>query len=294
MKFWRSLLWAQAEQLPDIARSAEEIGFYGMVTSDHMAFLQQPLESRYPYSADGEAWWNPATHWPDTWVSIGAMAAVTSKLHFTNAVYILPLRNMFTVAKAIGTAAAMSDNRVRLGVGIGWEREEFDLVGEDFRRRGRRCDEMIDVLRLLWKGSSVEYHGDFYDFDPLTMSPAPTQPVPVYISGYSDAALRRTARLGDGWIVGPLDSEAPYSHDDLPELIARVQELRREAGRENLPFEILQPGQAVLDADHYRRLEDLGVTSVSIILGDPTREMPLSEQRQLMEEFADTVMSRMS
>tara|TARA_B100001964_G_scaffold59709_1_gene67785 strand:+ start:187 stop:1071 length:885 start_codon:yes stop_codon:yes gene_type:complete len=293
MKFWRSALWTQAEDLLDIARVAEEVGFYGVNTSDHLVFLEKPLESRYPYSSDGKAWWNPSTHWADTWVSIGAMAAITDKLAFTNAVYILPLRDLFTVAKAVGTAAVMSDNRVTLGVGIGWQEEEFDLVGEDFHQRGDRCDEMIEVLRLLWKGGSVEFHGDFYDFGPLAMSPAPTEPVPIHISGYSKPALRRTARFGDGWIVGPVDPDAPYSYQDVPGLLHTIQDLRREAGRENLPFEVMAPGQVSFDVDHYRMMEDMGITAVSVIHGDPTAPVSMPSQRQFMEEFADKVISRM-
>lgn len=293
MDFWRSTLWTQAEDMLEIARIAEDVGFYGITTSDHLVFLEKPLESLYPYSGDGKAWWNPATHWPDTWVSIGAMAAVTNNLRFTNAVYILPLRNIFTVAKAVGTAAVMSGNRVTLGVGIGWQEEEFDLVEEDFHHRADRCDEMIEVLRLLWKGGSVEFHGDFYDFGPLTMSPAPTEPVPIYISGYSAPALRRTAKFGDGWIVGPLNPDAPYSEADLPRLVQKVQNLRREAGRGGLPLDIMAPGQNSLDVDHYRQLEDMGVTSVSVMLGDPVTPLTLSGQRRVMEEFAEAVIDRM-
>ena len=294
MKFWRSTLWTQAEDLVEIARTAEDTGFYGIATSDHMVFFEQPLVSRYPYTPDGEAWWNPATHWADTWVSIGAMAAVTTRLQFTNAVYILPMRNLFTVAKAIGTAAVISNNRVTLGVGIGWQREEFDLVDEDFQQRGKRNDEMIEVLRLIWQGGTVEFHGEFYDLAPLSMSPAPTQPVPIYISGYSDAALRRTARLGDGWIVAPLDENSPYKLEDLPQLIQRLRELRKEAGRDEGPFEILFPAQAVFDPDHYKRLEEMGVTSASVIFSDPTSTTSMSDQRRYMEGFADAVITRMN
>ncbi|MBT4159730.1 MAG: TIGR03619 family F420-dependent LLM class oxidoreductase [Gammaproteobacteria bacterium] len=279
--------------MTELARIAEENGFHGMMTRDHMVYLEGEIESRYPYSGDGEAWWNPATHWPDTWVSIGAMAAVTESLCFTNAVYILPLREVFTVAKAISTAAVMSRNRVSLGVGIGWEREEFDLMSQDFKKRGRRCDEMIEVMRLLWQGGIVEHHGEFYDFGPLSMSPAPTEPVPIYISGYSEPALRRAARLGDGWIVGPLGDDAPYNWDDLPKLVERLNEYRREVGREDLPFEILQPAYDYHDLDFYHHLEDCGVTSVSVIIGDPVSPPSLEAQREKMMEFADTIITKM-
>ena len=103
------------------------------------------------------------------------------------------------MAKAVGTAAAISGNRVALGIGMGWCEEEFDLMEQPFRRRGKRADEQLEVLRKLWTGEMVEHHGEFYDFPKLEMNPPVTAPVPVYVGGTSEAALKRAAR-NDGWI----------------------------------------------------------------------------------------------
>ena len=138
------------------------------------------------------------------------MAAVTRRLRFSVAVYVLPLRNPFEVARATGTLAILSGNRFILGAGIGWMKEEFDIYGVDFRTRGKRFDEYLDVLQLLWRGGMVEYHGTHFDFPPLQISPAPDAPVPIFLGGASTAALARTARKADGWIgAGNTPDEVP-------------------------------------------------------------------------------------
>ena len=105
------------------------------------------------------------------------MAAVTERIRFLTGIYVLPMRNPFVAAKAVGTAAWLSGDRVTLGVGVGWMREEFALLEQPFEQRGARTDEMIEVMRTLWAGGMVEHHGGFYDFARLQMSPAPAPPV---------------------------------------------------------------------------------------------------------------------
>ena len=118
-----------------------------------------------------------------------------------------------TVAKTVGTAAVLSDNRLRLGIGVGWCKEEFDQTGQDFATRGKRLDEMIVALRALWRGGWVEFHGDFYDVPECQMEPAPTEPVPIIGGGHSPVALRRTADLCDGWIAaGAYSEEEAWIH----------------------------------------------------------------------------------
>ena len=121
------------------------------------------------------------------------MAAVTERLQFGTSVYIAPARDLFTVAKQVGTAAVLSNNRVNLGVGAGWMREEFAQTGQEYDNRGKRLDEMIPALRTLWSGGWVEHHGEHYDFGPLQIEPSPTQQVPIWCGGHSRAALKRAA-----------------------------------------------------------------------------------------------------
>ena len=178
-----------------LARAAEEAGFHGVLLSDHL-FFPEKLHSRYPYSPDGKPGFDGDTVFPEVWTSIAAMAAATTRLHFSTLVFVLPLRNPLEVAKTLGTLSLLSGGRVALGCGAGWIREEFEQLGVDFSTRGKRFDEMIAVMRALWRGGMVEHHGRFFDFGRIQMSPAPRAPVPIYVGGLSDAgaAPRRPAR----------------------------------------------------------------------------------------------------
>ena len=255
MKFWQSIAFAEPEQLTGIARAAEEAGFDGLLIPDHLFFPGQ-LTSKYPYAPDGKPMFGPETPWPEPWSAIAAMAAVTTTLRFAIGVYILPLRRPLEVAKASSTVAVLSQDRVALGVGSGWMREEYLANGEDFGNRGRRLDEMIAVLRKVWAGGMVEHHGEFYDFAPLQMSPAPRRPLPIWVGGTSGPALRRAARTGDGWIG------AGNTPDEVPAVMDRLRTLRREAGREHEPFETIVAVNVPPDVDMFRRLEDAGVTAI--------------------------------
>jgi probable F420-dependent oxidoreductase len=235
-----------------MARAAEESGWDAVAISDHVAHPER-IASPYPYTKDGQLRWSEDTPWPDPWVSIGAMAAVTQRLRFVTNVYVLALRNPFLAAKAIATAAALSGDRVAVGVGVGWCREEFVLAGQEFGDRGKRTDEMIEVVRRLWSGEFVEHHGRFYDFPSVRMLPAPGAPIPIYGGGLSEPALRRSARL-DGWISDIHPAE------ELRRIAATLRRYREEAGREDAPFALVAACSDAFDADGIRRLGDAGVT----------------------------------
>jgi probable F420-dependent oxidoreductase len=183
------------------------------------------------------------------------MAAVTARVHFTTNVYVLPLRDVFTTAKSVGTAAVLSGGRVALGVGAGWMREEFALTGQAFAQRGARMEEQIEILHKLWAGGMVEHHGRFHDFDAVQMSPTPPVPIPVWVGGTSDIALRRAATVGDGWIG------VNSSMVELMETAERLRDERVAAGK-SLDFEILGAINEPPTVDNVKRLEDAGVTSL--------------------------------
>ena len=255
MKFVVATAYSDPTHYGALARAAEEAGFEALAVSDHVVHPEK-IASRYPYTADGVPRFRPDTPWPDPWVAIGAMAALTRRLRFLTNIFVLPLRNPFLVAKAVGTAAVLSGDRVALGIGVGWMQDEFVLLEQEFRGRGARCDEMIEVLRKLWTGGMVEHHGRFYDFGRLQMTPAPRQRIPLYVGGTSEAALRRAARLGDGWI-----SEL-HSLAELHALVAKLRALRAEAGRAAEPFHVFGAATDAFGLDGYRRLGDAGVTHV--------------------------------
>ncbi len=285
MKFWQMLHWVESDQLLALARFAEELGFEGVMNGDH-AIYPEVVDTPYPYAADGKPPMSSDWPYPDCWVSIAMMAAVTSRLKFSTSVYVLPLRNPIEVAKAAGTLAVMSDNRFVLGAGIGWMKEEYDCYGVDFHTRGRRMDDCLAVMRKLWSGEMVEHHSEFFDFERCRVLPAPTQQVPVFTGGASPAALRRAARSGDGWIGAGNDP------DEVPEVLAELTRLRREAGREQQPFETVVGLTRGLDADTLKRLRDAGMTAAvsppfAYSLG---RESSLDDKKRVMEQFAETVM----
>ena len=253
MKFVTSLAFSDPTHFCEIARAADACGWDGIVVSDHVVHPEK-IESPYPYTRDGSTRWEAPAPWPDPWVAVGAMAAVTERIRFTTGIYVLPLRNPFVVAKAVGTAAVMSGDRVTLGVGVGWMKDEFDLLEQSFRNRGRRMDEMIEVMRTLWAGGMVEHHGEHYDFGRLQMSPAPKARIPILIGGLSEPALRRVGRLGDGWISDI------HTTQELREIVAKIRAYRDEYGRADAPLEVVAACSDVFEADDFRRLEDIGVT----------------------------------
>ena len=254
MKFCFALSFSPLEHYVPIAKAADEAGYHAIAVSDHVINLEE-LQTPYPYTPDGSRRWKAYTPWPDPWVSIGAMAAATERLNFFTNVYVLPMRNVFHVAKAVGTAAALSGNRVALGIGMGWCEEEFDLMEQPFRRRGKRADEQLEVMRKVWTGEMVEHHGEFYDFPRLEMNPRVTAPVPIYVGGTSDAALKRAAR-NDGWISDMASTE------ELGAFRKRIDAHRAEYGRSDEPFAMIGSAMDAVDVDGYRRVEDVGVTDL--------------------------------
>ena len=254
MKFCNAMLGADPIHWNRLAVVAEEAGFESVAVSDHVVYPSY-LESKYPYTPDGVPQFSPEENWPDVWVAISSMAAVTERLRFMTNVYVLPLRNPFVVAKAVGTAAYLSGGRVGLGIGAGWMREEFDLLEQPFGGRGRRMDEMLEVLATLWSGGMVEHHGEHYDFDHLEMKPAPAEKVPVYVGGHSDVAFARAARH-DGWLG------MYYSPAELIEHCATLDRVRQDAGTAGRPFEIIASPLAAPTRDLLDELEGVGVTMV--------------------------------
>ena len=285
MKFWQAITWAETDQLIEIARFAEEMGFHGLMSGDH-AVYPESIVPNYPYSESGVPPMQPDDEYPDQTAIFAAMAAVTSKLLFTCGVYVLPLRNPHEVARASATLAILSDNRFILGVGIGWMKEEFDIYGVDFHQRGKITDEIIEVLQTLWSGQMVEYHGAHFDFPRVQLSPAPSTHPPIYVGGSSEIALRRAARVGGGYIG------AGTAPEDVGPLLRRLHELRQEYGRDHLPFEAMLGISAAPSLKLYQRLADDGLESTvappfQYALGK--KHSTVDEKKQFMETYAESI-----
>jgi probable F420-dependent oxidoreductase len=257
VRFHQSITFLPTRQAVPLARACDALGYGGIYISDHL-FNPRQLESKYTYSVreDGAPGWEHETPWPDPMCVISGLATVTEHLTFTTGVYIAPARDLITVAKSVGTTAVLSDNRVRLGVGVGWCKEEFDQTGQEFATRGKRLSEMIVALRALWQGGWVEFHGDYYDVPECQMEPAPTAPVPIIGGGHSPVALRRTAALCDGWIAaGAYTQEEAWTH------LAALRAALDAAGRgDEKDFTVYLSLNERPDVDMYRRFADAGVT----------------------------------
>jgi probable F420-dependent oxidoreductase len=279
-----------ADHLLPMARAAEECGFDTITVPDSV-FFPEKVSAEYPYSADGGRFWAPDTPFVDPFVSISAMAAVTERIRFLTNVIKLPIRDPLMVAKQLSSMAVLSGERVSLGVGLSWIPEEFAWTHTDMRTRGKRADEMIEILRLVCGGGGpqwVEHHGAHYDFDRLMMSPAPEQPVPIYVGGLSEPGLRRAARLADGWI------SVQNTETEITGALADLDRYRAEYGRADLPFEVNALCIDVFDLDGYRRLADAGVTELQTVPwyfygGDPD---DLGVRIDSLARFADEIISR--
>lgn len=281
MKFWQCLAMIDMHELPVLARHAEELGFEGITLGEHLVTFSEQYES-YDYSKDSMIRWYPQTDWPDPWVQVAALSQVTNTLRFLNTLYVLPLRDPFSVAKQIATTANICPGRVVFGAGIGWQKSEFELVGQDFHTRGRRCDEMLEVMGLLWTGAPVEFHGEFYDFPLLQMSPGLNCDMPICIGGFSEAALRRAARH-DGWVG------AQHEMAEIEALIPALAACREALGKTMEGFDIAL-GLYDPSTANIARCEELGVTMLYrdafCDRNGMASVMPLDDKLRDMEAFA--------
>lgn len=288
MKFTISVALNPLDQLGELAQTAEENGFCSVALPDSL-FYSETVSADYPYTPDGSRFWNAETPWVDPLIAVAAMAAVTRTIRFYTSVLKLGSRNPVLLARQVGSVANLSGDRFGLGLGVGWSPEEFEWCGVPYADRGKRVDEAIDVLRLILGGGMVEYHGRFFDFDKLQMSPAPARPVPFYVGGHTEVALRRAARVGDGW------ASAMMKYSDLKETIHRLRVLRQEYGRDGAPFEIQAVCIDRFGLDGYRQLEEIGVTDVIAmpwIFEDVGFDAALEPKKDAVKKFADEVISR--
>lgn len=216
----------------EICRRAESAGFESLWGGEHV-ILPSKIESAYPYTADGKIPAQPDTPIPDplVWLAFAAAAAPTMRLG--TCILIVPQRNPLILAKELATLDQLSGGKVELGLGVGWLEEEFRALGVPWERRGARNDEYIEAMRTLWSGPEVEFHGEFVDFPKVTCSPRPVQAsIPILVGGDSDVAIRRAARLADGYFPGEGDA------DRLGSLIGRVRQATDAAGRDPDEIEI--------------------------------------------------------
>jgi probable F420-dependent oxidoreductase len=270
-----------------LARAAEEAGWDGFIVPDSICY-PEVSDSKYPYTPDGDRRFLEDKPFIEPFSLIPAMGAVTERLRFTTFVVKLPIRQPVLVAKSAASVAVLTNNRFGFGVGLSPWPEDFRVCGQEWKSRGKRMDEMIEIIRGLTKGGFFEFHGKHYELESIKICPTPTQRLPILIGGHSEPALRRAARLGDGWMHAGSDQET------LDRLLASLKELRTEYGREREPFELHVISLDAYSPDGIRRLEAAGITDVIVGFRDvyAGQDMPLQQKIDAVRRYADDIISK--
>ena len=223
---------ATPEDLEALVRRGEALGFTSVMIADHIVF-PSVVTSKYPYTVSGVF---PGQG--DALEQLALMAFIagkTERLRLVTSVMILPYRNPVATAKTLATIDVLSRGRVTVGVGVGWLREEFEALGAaDFDRRGAVSDEYLRIFKALWTESPVSFAGEFYRFEDVRCLPEPVQKPhpPIWIGGHSKAALRRVARLGDGWHPIGANPTVPLTPADLRRDLDELYRLTEAEGRD--------------------------------------------------------------
>ncbi len=244
--------------LRDYAQTAEGLGFSHILAYDHVlgANPARPGGWRGPYTVD--------TAFHEPFVLFSFMAGVTAAIEFVTGIIILPQRQTALVAKQAATLDVVSGGRTRLGMGIGWNAVEYEALNQDFKDRGRRIEEQVKVLRMLWTQRLVNFEGRWHTIPDAGLKPLPVQqPIPIWFGGHADPVMRRVARLGDGWMP---------SLDDPDEAVPYMEKIRTaalETGRD--PEEIgMEPrlkfgsGDPQVWAEMLARWQAVGATHASV------------------------------
>ncbi len=269
------------------ARAAERAGFAHYWLPDHVVQFAEYPESVYPYAAgsgqelptqsdeaplqfgdDSYANTDPANPLADPVIGMAWAAAATSGIELGTNILVLPQRNPVVLAKALATLDSFCGGRVVLGVGVGWAKEEFEACGVDFATRGKRTDAAIGALRVLWTQKTSTHTGAFGSFTGAYSYPKPARAagIPILIGGESKAAMRRVARLGDGWLPYNLPVE------NAGTVIAELKAMTQDAGRDPLRLRIIKIVYANAGLDDLKRYRDAGVTEFNVA---SSGELPL-------------------
>jgi probable F420-dependent oxidoreductase len=275
-------------QYGPLAKAAEDAGWHSFIVPDSICY-PEVSDSKYPYTPDGDRRFLENKPFIEPFTLIPAMGAVTSKIRYTTFVVKLPIRNPVLVAKQATSVAVLTNNRFGFGVGSSPWPDDFRITASDWKSRGKRMDEMIEIIRGLTRGGFYEFHGKHYDIESIKICPVPTEPIPILIGGHSEPALKRAARIGDGWMHAGGDTA------ELGRLITRLNELRREYGREREPFEVHVISFDAYNVDGVHQLEEMGVTDAIVGFRNPylgPDTIPLELKIDALRRFADDVITK--
>ncbi|MGH7367647.1 MAG: LLM class F420-dependent oxidoreductase [Candidatus Rokuibacteriota bacterium] len=282
------------------ARRMEALGYDSLWASDHV-LIPHRIESRYPYSPSGRFPLAPEVPFLEPLTTLAVVAGVTERVQLGTSILVLPHRNPVMAAKMAATLDHLSEGRLVLGVGVGWMREEIELLGGNYDRRGAWSDEAIAVMRACWRDARTAHHGEFFSFDEIGVFPKPARgDIPILIGGHTPRALRRVAELGDGWHAAFISP---------PALKTAIARLREECARQKRPFDQItvsvraglslrstplgadrKPLQGSRDQviEDLIAFRDLGVESLLL----ETRYRDLDDMRGIYETFARDIRPR--
>ncbi|NQV65633.1 MAG: TIGR03619 family F420-dependent LLM class oxidoreductase [SAR86 cluster bacterium] len=289
MKFTYHHSMCPPEQYAPLAIEAERLGFDTITMPESICYPKHAT-SQYPYNEDGGRDFLDNEPFIDPFILTAHMAAVTQQIRFSTSIIKLAIRQPVLVAKSLASLAVITNNRFACGVGISPWKEDFEVAQIPWEKRGQRLDETIDIVRGLMSGEYFGYQGDIFDIPEIKLCPVPTAPLPILVGGHADAALKRAARRGDGWIA------AGASLEELSRMIKRVHELRRDYGRDHLPFEIHTSSDQAYSSDGVKRLEEIGVTEVTVAFrniyaGEPDTQS-VAEKIATLNWYAKNVMAK--
>jgi len=215
--------------ISDYAQAVESMGYTHILAFDSVV----GANPNRPGGWDSQYTYRHAFHEP--FVLFGFCAGVTRRIELVTGIVILPQRQTALVAKQAAAVDVLSGGRLRLGIGVGWNTVEFEALGENFKNRGKRVEEQLEVMRRLWTKELVTYEGQWHRVPDAGINPLPIQqPIPVWMGGDSEVVIRRAARLADGWITLPSFHPGPAGQ----ETVDRIHGLVREAGRDPAAFGI--------------------------------------------------------
>jgi probable F420-dependent oxidoreductase len=247
-----------------LARTAEEAGFESLWAPEHVVESKQPDATPYRGTTSGSmSRLSSRGGIPDPLVWFAFVASATSRIRFGTGVLILPEHQPVVLAKTAATLDHLSGGRLMLGIGVGELPEEYGAVGMDFHTRGKRMDEYIEAIRTLWRDDVASFAGEFVRFEQVECRPWPVRrAIPLIIGGDSAAAIRRAARVGDGYFPFVFPGLDP--REELPKLLARLRAALVEAGRPEDALELTSGGaRTVEDAKFYA---DLGIHRLTVAI----------------------------
>jgi probable F420-dependent oxidoreductase len=280
---------ATREGLVLAARRIEALGYDSLWVSDHVV-IPWEIRSRYPYNATGDFPLAPSTDFLEPLTALTLAAAVTTRVRLGTSVLVLPHRHPVLTAKMLATLDHLAPGRVILGAGVGWMKEEIELFGVPYGKRGAWSDEAIKIMRACWREDRVSFQGEFFRFEGLGCRPRPVNgTIPIWIGGHTGRALQRVVTLGDGW-------HAAFPTVDLMRQgLAEVHAACRTAGRDPATLTISvrvglsarRPADEVLA--ELKALQGLGVAHVIL----ETRMRDVAELTATYEKFATEVRARL-